>query len=244
MFCRKNLSILFIVALLVTPALAADIAGNGGFEVAGGGGATDSDLWSEFAANNPGSLTERDSSNPNTGSWAHRLVAAGADGIGDASGIEQNSIVDAGLPSLQENTNVIVSYNAQALYDVGGVGFAFVRILNGVGAIVADSGLQNIPAGPYQAVTLPTVTVPAFGAPPNDVYAAFVSFQCNSGGIPGTLNECFIDDVAIDATLVGDVDPPDVPMTSGWGLAAMGLLLLAAIMGMVAFVRSRPVHTA
>jgi len=185
------------VALVVTPAWSEDIAGNGGFESAGGGGATDSDLWSEF-----GPTSERDSSNPSSGSWAHRMYTQG----GGSSGINQSSIADVGLSSLEENTTVTVSMDVEANYGPGGVGFAVLRILNGVGAIVAETGLQNVPAGPYQTWTLPPVTVPAYGAAPNNVYAAFVEINAVSGAFAESTSEVFVDNVMVDATL-GDGGP-------------------------------------
>lgn len=185
------------VALVVAPAWSADIAGNGGFEVAGGGGASDSDLWSEF-----GAMSQRDASNPSSGGFAHYMYTEG----GGASGINQNSVVDLGLSSLEENSTVTVTLDSSASYGPGGVGFAVLRILNGVGGIVAESGLQNIPDGPYQTWSLPTVNVPAYGPPPNNTYAAFVEFNAVSGAFPESNAELFVDNVIVDATL-GDGGP-------------------------------------
>jgi hypothetical protein len=46
------------------------------------------------------------------------------------------------------------------------------------------------------------VTVPAFGAPPNDSYAAFVEMTVAAGAFVGSSAEAFIDDVVINGVVV------------------------------------------
>jgi hypothetical protein len=227
------------LALLVAPVWAAEVASNGGFEMAGGGGATDSDKWEEFGAGPAGTLSERDSTNPNTGSWAHRLVAVGDDTAGASAGINQNSVV-AGLPSLEGGTTVSASLQHNTDLGPGGVGFVTLRVLNADGAIVADSGLVAMPAtgGSYDSLSTPSINVPAFGPAPNDVYAAFLEISVGAGGFAGSTAESFIDDASINGTLV-DEPPPPVPTTSEWGLITIALLLLAALAGVSVVRRQR-----
>jgi hypothetical protein len=112
-----------------------------------------------------------------------------------------------------------------------------LRVLNGVGAIVADTGLQPLPntGGSYTTVLTNSVNVPAFGAPPDDVYAAFLEVVVNAGAFDGSTAEALVDNVSIEATLVGgDV----IPTVSEWGLIIITLLLLTA--GSIVFGRRRP----
>lgn len=181
-----------------------DIAFNGGFEIAGFGGAAEALGWARFANGGPGSLAERDGSDPRNGQFAHRLVATGAEAIGGAAGISQNSIGDGGQVSLQQNTQVTASYSGKYTLGPGGVGFRTLRILNGAGEIVASSGLQVITGSTsgYQTFTMGPVTVPAFGAPPNDIYGAFVEFTVAAGAFVGSSAEAMIDDVVINGVLI------------------------------------------
>lgn len=234
-----RLILVSVLALLVTPVWAADVASNGGFEIAGSGGATDSDLWTEFGGGPAGTLSERDPSNPNTGSWAHHLVAIGDDTAGASAGINQNTIADAGLMSLEEGTTVSATLSHNTDLGPGGVGFIVLRVLNGSGSIVADTGLLSMPAtgGSYVSFSTPTINVPAFGPPPNDVYAAFLEVSVASGGFAGSTAESFIDDASIEGTLVDD--GPAVPATSEWGLIVIALMLLAGLAGVSALRRKR-----
>lgn len=180
------------------------LSGNPGFETAGGGGATDSDLWNEFAAGAAGTLSERDSSNPFAGSFAHHLLAIGDDTQGATAGINQNSIADVGFLSLQENTTVSAEFQWNGNLGPGGVAFGALRILNGVGAIVADTGLVALPntGGSYQLVSLGSLNVPAFGGGDNDTYAAFLEINVSAGAFAGSTSEGYVDNVNVQGLVV------------------------------------------
>ncbi|MCG8509392.1 MAG: PEP-CTERM sorting domain-containing protein [Rhodospirillales bacterium] len=199
---------------------AVEVAGNPGFEIAGTGGATDSDLWSEFAGGAAGTVSERDASMPASGNWAHHLLAIGNSTTGASAGINQNSIADVGLDSLEENTTLDASFLWKADLGPGGVAFAALRVLDGVGAVVADSGLQPLPASAnYTPITLPTVNVPAFGAAPADTYAAFLEISVGAGAFDGSRAEGYVDDVSIQGTLVPE--PASLALIGLGGLAML-----------------------
>jgi hypothetical protein len=201
-------------------AQAANVAGNPSFEAAGGGGATDSDLWTEFAGGPAGTLSERDASMPFAGAWAHHLVAVGDATAGASAGINQNSIADVGLPSLEELTTVSADFYWKGDLGPGGVAFGVLRVLNGAGAIVADTGLVPLPdtGGVYTLQSLGSLPVPAFAGAPDDVYAAFLEVSVSAGAFDGSIAEGYVDQVRIDATLVPEP-------------ASLGLLLLAGVIG-------------
>jgi len=84
----------------------------------------------------------------------------------------------------------------------GAVGFYELKILNGVGAIVATSGLQNLmPSAAYMNYNL-MVNVPAYGAAPNDVYAAFIEINVAAAAFDGSIAIGFVDDVEVNGTTV------------------------------------------
>lgn len=168
-------------------AMGADVAANGGFELGMG---ADADSWEEFGG------ASRDSSAPIAGDWSMQLNASEASG-NLASGVTYNSVFNGGFASLEENTNVNLSFDANINLGVAGVANYVVRILNDDGAIVADSGFQ----GMTSANSL-DITVPSFGPNPNDVFAAFVLIQTQAGAVQGSFAEATIDNVVIDATLV------------------------------------------
>ena len=187
-----------------------ELVSNGGFEVAGFGGATDSFMWSVAVSGGPGSLSQRDGTMPRTGGFAHHLLTFGQDGIGGNAAVIQNTTTDGGMPSLQENTPVSATFRGKYTLGPGGVGFYVLRILNGGGAIVAATPLGVInsgTSGAYQTFSTPSVMVPAFGAPPNDVYAAFIELNVAAGAFVGASAEAFIDDVSISGTLAGGGAP-------------------------------------
>ena len=96
---------------------------------------------------------------------------------------------------------VTLSFDASVTFNgPGGVGFYVLRILNGSGAIVADTGLQNMVAGTNSYSI--SAMVPAFGMAPNDTYAAFVSIEAVAGAIDNTSTLAIIDNVSIEAELV------------------------------------------
>lgn len=213
----RNLGIITCVALvlvLVAPAWAASIVGNGGFEIAGSGGATDSAMWNEGGTG----LSQRDSTNPESGAWDHHLLAGTPV---TSAAMTQNSVADVGLVSLKPGTSLSLSFDAIFSPVSGGVLIYRLAILNGVGGYVADTGFATVAVGTggaYQTFSRGPLTVPAFGAAPNDVYAAFVEIAANSGGDSGSRSEVFIDNVQIDGTLV-----PEPASLALLGLA--GLLL-------------------
>ena len=220
----KTLSCLAVCAILIAmpnAAVTANLTGNPSFEIAGGGGATDSASWIEFSGGPLGTTSERDGSNPFSGSFAHRLLAEGDATAGASAGINQNSIADVGLPSLQELTSISATFQWAGNLGPGGVAFGALRVLNGSGAIVGDSGLIGLPntGGAYQLVNLGSVNVPAFGAAPNDVYAAFIEISVASGAFDGSFAEGFVDDVNVQGTTV-----PEPTSALLIGLASVGLL--------------------
>ena len=116
----------------------------------------------------------------------------------------QNSVADVGLVSLEPGTSLSFSFDARFNPGPGGVMIFTLRILNGVGGIVQDTGFATIAAatgGAYQTFTRGPLTVPAFGAAPNNVYAAFVEIAVNSAAFAGSTSEAFIDNVHVNGTL-------------------------------------------
>ena len=193
-------------------AFADDVIVNGGFEVEGFGGATDSANWIEIASGAPGTLSERVEGLASAGLFAHHLVAIGADGIGSTGVIVQNGVADGGLRSLEQNTTVTATFRANLTLGPGGVGFYALRILNGAGAIVANSGLgviTNGTGGSYASFSMGPLTVPAFGAAPNDVYSAYIELAVAAGAFPASTAEAFIDEVVVTGTLVAPGCPAD-----------------------------------
>lgn len=193
-----------VVALLAlgisaAPVMAAEIVGNGGFEVAGVGGATDSAMWNEGAG--AGAVSQRDSTFPEFGAWDHRIYAGSP---ASSASVTQNSVADVGLVSLQPGSSLNLSFDARFNPGPGGVMIFTLRILNGVGGIVQDTGFATIAGstgGAYQTFTRGPLTVPAFGAAPNDVYAAFVEIAVNSAAFAGSTSEAFLDNVHVSGTL-------------------------------------------
>ncbi len=216
MVSLKTSALLAVVA--AAPAMAANIAGNAGFETAGDS-STISAFWGAGAGGAAGTISERSSTNPFSGDWAQRLVANGAPAQGASAGISQNSINDLGLVSLAPGSSVTLSFKGNYTFGPGGVGFYTLRILNSSGAIVANTGLQVVNQGTngYQMFSTAALTVPEFGAAPNDSFAAFVEINVVAGAFDGSTSSAFIDDVVIDATLV--------PAPSALGLMGAGLLV-------------------
>ena len=192
-----------LVLMAAAPAWADEIAGNGGFEIAGAGGPTTSALWSAFTSF-PANVSERDAAHPASGAWAQHLKALGTDGLGTVAGITQNSVNDVGLASLQENTTLSASFDAALPFGPGGVLNYSLRILDRNGGIVAIyNNTLGAPTGlTYQTYTTQTLTVPAFGAAPNDLYAAFLEINAAAGGFAASFSEAYIDNVHITGTLV------------------------------------------
>ena len=198
---------LFCAALLMglSPLARADeVIVNGGFEIAGPGGATQSANWVALVGSVPGTLSMRDSTSPRTGGFAQHIRAVGGSAIGSTGGIIQNSIADCGLPSLQQSTTVRATFSAKVNLGPGGVGFYTLRILNRNGAIVASTGLgaMNDTAGAYRQFSMGPLTVPAFGAPPNDSFASMIELVVSAGAFTASNAEAFIDDVSVTGTLI------------------------------------------
>lgn len=188
-----------------------NLASNPGFEIEGFGGATDSFTWSANFSGGPGSLSQRDTTMPRTGSAAHHLLTFGEAAIGGNAAVAQNTTTDGGMTSLQENTPVTLTFRGKYALGPGGVGFYVLRILNGSGAIVGSTTLGVINSGTggaYQTFSTAPLMVPAFGAPPNDVYAAFAEINVAAGAFVGASAEAFIDDVVISGTLAGGGGDP------------------------------------
>ncbi|HLP85367.1 MAG TPA: hypothetical protein VK157_13540, partial [Phycisphaerales bacterium] len=185
-----------------------EVAFNGGFEIEGFGGATDALGWNKGVSGGPSSLAERDGTSPRNGAFAMHLIAQGGTGIGGNAVISQNSIGDAGFASLEGGTTVRATFSAKYTLGPGAVGFYALRVLNASGGIVAQAPLGVVTAGTngqYQTFQTQTVNVPPFGAPPNDVYAAFIELNVAAGAFPESLGEAFIDDVSIQGTFSGAV---------------------------------------
>jgi hypothetical protein len=180
---------------------AANVAMNPGFENAGVGGPTDAESWNLFAGGAPGTLSERGGSNPSTGSFAARILALGADGAGASAGINQDSI---SLGSLAEGTSVDATFDWLGNMGPGGVAFGALRIRNGVGAILEDSGLLVLgdTAGSFENRSLGPLTVPAFGAAPNDSYSVFFEVSVAAGAFDGSSAEGFVDNVIVNGTVI------------------------------------------
>lgn len=196
---NRKTTLVGIAGLLVSVAAVAsadDIAVNGGFELGTGG---DSDNWVEAGGGAAGTMSFRSDSDPISGAWSHQLTAIGDDTQGASAVVLFNSIADGGLASLQENTTLSFAFDAETDFGPGGVGFFVLRVLNGAGAIVADTGLQNIADGSNASAVL---NVPAFGGGDNDSYAAFVEISTAAGAFDGSFSNAKIDNVTIDGTLV------------------------------------------
>jgi hypothetical protein len=205
-----------VCGLGAAPTLAVvDLAGNNGFEIAGSGGAADSAKWNEFTSL-AGNLSERSTVNPEFGSFSHHLKSIGTAALGTVAGVQQHSSNDAGLPSLTPGSTLSATFDAMTPFGPGGVMNYTLRILNRSGAIV---GIYNntIPSASnvYRTFTTPNLTVPAFGAAPNDFYASFFEVNAASGGFVGSTAEVYIDNVHI----MGVPEP-----------ATMALLALGAAM--------------
>ena len=200
---RSFVAIAAVCCFVGSSAVADDITGNGGFEVAGMGGAADSDQWNEFFGGAAGTVSERVTSGQASGTAAHRILAIGADGMGAVAGINQNSINDGGFLRLEENTSVTATFDWLGNLGVGADAFGVLRILNGSGAIVADSGLQALgdTNGSYDPRML-SVNVPAFGGGVNNTYAAFLEINVAAGAFNGAISEGFVDNVVINGTPV------------------------------------------
>ena len=181
---------------------------NGGFETEGFGGPADSANWIEVASGAFGTLSERVASPVSAGLFAHHLAAIGADGIGSTGVIVQNGVADGGLASLEQNTTVTATFRASVTLGPGGVGFYALRILNGAGAIVANSGLgviTNGTNGEFASFSMGPLTVPAFGEAPNDVYSAYVEIAVAAGAFPASTAEAYVDEVVVTGTLANSM---------------------------------------
>lgn len=169
---------------------------NTGFET-GGDSAGDSAFWSEGAGGAPGTVSVRSNENPNSGDWHHRLIAVGAAGIGGSAGVTQNSA--ANFPSLTPGTTISLSFDAATDLGPGGVAFYALRILNRNGTIVGETGLVGIghSGGVYTTITSAELTVPDFGADPNDFYSVFVELVVNAGAFDGSIASMDVDNVRV-----------------------------------------------
>lgn len=175
------------------------IQSNGGFELGSG---ADSQDWNEFGGGAAGTVSERFFGNAASGDYSHHILAVGSNLTGAAAGLNQNSQF-YGLGSLAPGSSLTLSFDAMTDFGPGGVGFYALRILNGVGAIVADTGLQNFGGGVgYQSYSTGALVVPAFGATPNDYYAAYVEIVVNAGAFDGSYAEAYIDNVVVTGTAV------------------------------------------
>jgi hypothetical protein len=216
----RNTAVLALVAAASAPALAANITANGGFELAGAA-PTDSQFWTSSGGGAAGTSSTRDSSNPFAGDWAHRLAAVGGPGQGASANVSQNSNDAFPGISLLPGSSVSMSFKGNYTFGEGGVAFYVLRILNATGAIVADTGLQTISQGTngYQTFSTAALTVPDFGAAPNDAYFSFVEFTTAAGAFDGSTATGLVDNVVVEGTLV--------PAPASLGLLATGLLCAA-----------------
>ncbi len=189
-------------AMGVSPAAATVVSGNGGFEIAGSGGAADSDQWTEITTS-PANISERTTTNPNAGSYSHHLYAEGMDALGTVAAITQHSANDAGFASLLEGTVLNASFDAMTPFGPGGVMNYSLRILNSAGAIVQIyNNTIPSPSAVYNTYTTPDLTVPSFGAAPNDAFYAFIEINAAAGGFVGSSAEVYVDNVTINGTLI------------------------------------------
>lgn len=211
----KRIATLTALAAMATltagTASAANLISNGGFE---DGTLTDADNWQQVAQS-----PTRDNTNPNSGSWALKLEATGSDQAGAASVAVQNNIDDGGQAGLAELSTVDISFQYESANGPGGVVFAAGRILDSGGNIVADTGLVNLGNNSgYTLVNLPTLNVPAFGAPPADEYAVFIEFTAQAGAFDGSFGGGYIDDVVAEGTFVPE--PTSLALLGLGGLLA------------------------
>ena len=194
--------LLLALASAASPALADVVIANGGFESAGPT-PTAAEFWNASSTPTPGTFANRESGNPASGNWAGHILAVGNNTAGAAAVFNQNSGAQS-IGSLAPGSSLSMTFSGSFTFGPGGVGFYALRILNSGGAIVADTTLQGVFSNTsgYQQFTSPTLTVPAFGAFPNDAYFAFVEFDVNAGAFDGSTAEAYIDDVNVQGTTV------------------------------------------
>ncbi len=210
----KLISAFAIAAISGSAFAGVGIQTNGGFELGSG---ADSDGWEEVAGGPAGTVSERFFGMAASGDYSHRISAVGDDTAGASAVLIQNTQFN-GLDSLAPGSSVSLSFDAATNFGPGGVGFYVLRVLDASGAIVADTGLQNLAAtGGYQSYSTAALTVPAFGAAPSDYYAAFVEISVAAGAFDGSSAEAFIDNVVISGTVV--------PAPGALGMLALGGLV-------------------
>ena len=206
---------MMVAAVWSTSALAVDFY-NPGFEITGMGGPDDSDGWTAS-----GTLSQRNTVNPRTGSFAHQLGGVNNGGL-DSGMITQNTLA-VGMPSLTSGDMITAEFFADVLTNtsMGGSTVYSLDIVNAAGTSVASTGdlpLSNT-AGyvEFDTISAPLV-VPPLVIAPNHQYGARLTIavtQFSNNFV--VLGRAFIDDVKLmSVTPVRWISP-----TSGlWDVAA------------------------
>jgi hypothetical protein len=198
----KKLAIIAGALCALAPAASAiDVCGNGGFEMQGFDGPSYALFFGRVQGGAAGTISERTDVNPISGSYSMHIVAVGGPGQGGTAGVIQNTY-DTGIVSLAPGSTATLSFDERGNAGPGGVGFYSLRILNSAGAIVANTGLNvYFPGNGVVHHTSASLTVPAFGAAPNDAYYAFTEIVVAAGAFDGSIISATLDNVKIEGTL-------------------------------------------
>lgn len=203
---------------LSNTASAANLLLNPGFEVAGGGGATDADGWNEVVGGPTGTVT-RGTVMPAVGS-GHAFIdfTNGAPGPGGAYFIEQNqgaNTIDNGLnydfsffakTDTTDFTGVNIFYQVQWLDQDGSDGGGFK---GGV-----ETSITGDLTSSYQEFSANNIDVP------DGADSFLIRFQISAGAVDNISANLYVDSVSLDVTQV-----PEPSSSALLGLGGLALVL-------------------